>query len=105
MTFGCSIAPRNFRGMTHPAAITRARSVALGQGLPESQVVPTLIGKLDDPDPVVRLTAHQELRRRSGQDFGYLPWAPPNERGEAINKYRAWWEQRRTALAKTPRKP
>jgi hypothetical protein len=105
MAFGCSIAPRNFRGMTHPAAITRARSVALGQGLPESQVVPTLIGKLDDPDPVVRLTAHQELRRRSGQDFGYLPWAPSGERGQAIAKYRAWWDQRRAALARTPQKP
>lgn len=92
--------------MTHPAAITRARSVALGRGLPEQQVIPALIGKLDDPDPVVRLTAHQELRSRSGQDFGYLPWAPAEERAAAVNQYRAWWEQRqRAALARTPQKP
>lgn len=106
LALGCSIGPRNFRGMTHPAAINRARSVSLGQGLPESQVIPALIGKLDDPDPVVRLTAHQELRRRSGQDFGYLPWAPANERAAAVNQYRAWWQQRQRApLARSPQKP
>lgn len=105
LTFGCSIAPRNFRGMTHPAAITRARSVGLGQGLPENQVIPTLIGKLDDPDPVVRLSAHEELRRRSGQDFGYLPWAPPEERTKSVTQWRAWWERRRGSLARSPQNP
>ncbi|WP_406697098.1 hypothetical protein V5E97_39555 [Singulisphaera sp. Ch08] len=105
MTFGCSIAPRNFRGMTHPAAITRARSVGLGNGLPESQVVPTLIRELNDPDPVVRLSAHEELRRRSGQDFGYLPWAPPEERAKSITQWQAWWEHRRAGLARLPHKP
>lgn len=105
MACGCSIAPRNFRGMTHPAAITRARSVGLGRGLPDSQVIPTLIAKLDDPDPVVRLSSHEELRRRSGKDFGYLPWAPPEERAKSIAQWRGWWEQRQGSLARTPQKP
>ena len=35
----------------------------------------TLVGRLADNDPVVRLTAHEELRRRTGLDFGYVPWA------------------------------
>jgi len=91
---GCGITPRNFRGMTHPAAITRARAATLGRGLPEAQVIPTLIDRLNDPDPVVRLSSHEELRRRSGQDFGYVPWVPPEERAEAVQKWRGWWEQR-----------
>ena len=39
--------------------------------------VPALIGRLEDADPVVRLAAHEELRRRTGRDFGFVPWAEP----------------------------
>jgi hypothetical protein len=96
---GCGIAPRNFRSLTHPAPIVRARSVAFGQGLPESKVVPALIERLDDPDPVVRLSAHEELRKQTGQDFGYVPWAPPAERAHAVDHWRGWWERRKAGLA------
>jgi hypothetical protein len=99
LVLGCGIAPRNFRSLTHPAPIVRARSVAFGEGLPESQVVPALIDRLDDPDPVVRLTAHEELRRRTGQNFGYVPWAPAPERTHAVQSWRAWWQQRQAGTA------
>lgn len=102
---GCGIAPRSFRSLTHPAPIVRARSVAYGDGLPESKVVPALIERLNDPDPVVRMTAHEELRRRTGQDFGYLPWVAASERSRSIERWRAWWAQRQGALARTRQNP
>ena len=44
----------------------RARAVGLGRREPDSQVVPALVARLDDEDPVVRLAANEELRQRHG---------------------------------------
>lgn len=99
---GCTIAPRDFfRSNDDPAPVVRARSLGLGRGLPEEYVIPTLIAKLHDPDAVVRMTAHEELRRRTGQDFGYAPWADPTERAPAVNAWNRWWQGRRVELART----
>lgn len=102
---GCSIAPRTFQGLTHPAPIVRARAVGLGNELPEWQVIPPLIDHLDDPDAVVRLSAHEELRKRTGQDFGYVPWADAAERAPAVARWRGWWNNRKATLAKSGRIP
>ncbi len=88
--WGCGLAPHSFRKIHHPAPLVRARSVGLGDREPDSQVVPALIGRLDDEDPVVRMAAHEELRRRTGQDFGYVAWATPEERAQAVGRWRSW---------------
>jgi hypothetical protein len=36
------------------------------------------------------MAAHEELRSRTGQDFGYVPWASPAERASAIDRWHAW---------------
>jgi hypothetical protein len=102
---GCSIAPKSFRALTHPAPIVRARAVGLGDELPEAQVVPALLARLDDPDAVVRLSAHEELRKRFGQDFGYIPWADTSERAAAVARWKGWWAGRKATLAKSGRMP
>jgi HEAT repeat protein len=102
---GCSIAPKSFRNLAHPAPIVRARAVGLGNGLPDSQVVPALIEHLDDPDAVVRLSAHEELRKRTGQNFGFVPWADNAERAPAVTRWRDWWNRRKAPLAKSGRIP
>jgi hypothetical protein len=56
-------------------------------------VVPALVDRLADSDPVVRLAAYEELRRRTGRDFGYVPWASPEERAVAIDRWRTWTRQ------------
>src|SRR5207245_4594343 len=43
-----------------------------------------------DEDPVVRLAANEELRQRTGRDFGYVPWATAEERAAAIARWRSW---------------
>jgi hypothetical protein len=102
---GCSIAPKTFQSLTHPAAIVRARAVGLGQELPEWQVIPPLIERLNDPDAVVRLSAHEELRKRTGQDFGFVPWTDSAERAPAVARWRDWWESRKPTLARSGRIP
>lgn len=91
MASGCTIAPRSFREVDDPAPLVRARAVGLGRGLPSDMVVPSLISKLDDPDSVVRMTAHEQLKQRTGQDFGYVAWGGPEDRAAAVAQWRTWW--------------
>jgi hypothetical protein len=87
---GCGLAPRNFRKMQHPAPLVRARAVSLGRHQPDSAVLPALVKGLGDNDPVVRLAAHEELKSRTGRDFGYQPWGTSDERATALARWRAW---------------
>lgn len=89
---GCSLGPRQFRDVNDPAPLVRARAAGLSEERPRAEYVPELIHRLSDPDAVVRLSAHEELRRRTGQDFGYRPWDDVTEREAAINQWRGWWE-------------
>lgn len=91
---GCSLAPKSFKGIRNPAPLVRARAIPLGRGLPDNTVVPSLLRSLDDDDQVVRLAAFSELKKRSGQDFGYVPYAEPAERAPAVARWRAWWAAR-----------
>ncbi len=90
MAAGCASGPHRFGKIDSPAPLTRARAVSLGDHKPDSQVVPALVGRLNDPDPVVRLAANEELKKRTGQDFGFVPWAPGDEREGAVTRWRRW---------------
>jgi HEAT repeat protein len=97
---GCSFAPKHFGGIDDPAPITRARSVSLGSKLPQQQVVPALIDRLEDKDPVVRIAAHEELKKGTGRTFGFIPWAGETERASAVSRWRSWWKERQAALVR-----
>ena len=92
-SWGCAHGPRQFENIEATAPLVRARAVGLSAKRPDSEVLPALLTRLGDSDPVVRLAAHEELRKRTGQDFGYLPWASPEERSPAIERWRAWMSQ------------
>ena len=87
---GCAHGPRSFRKVDNPAPLVRARAVGLARRQADSRVMPALVERLSDSDPVVRLAAHEELRKRTGQDFGYVPWASPEERAGATERWRAF---------------
>lgn len=95
---GCSLAPKGFKGIKKPEPLVRARAIPLGRKLPEHKVVPGLLNSLDDRDAVVRLAASEELKSRSGQDFGYVPYAEPEDRAPAASRWRAWWAARQANL-------
>jgi hypothetical protein len=92
---GCgSLTPRNFRALNNPAPVVRAGAVGLGDGQPDSVAIPAWIASLDDKDAVVRMNANNSLKARTGQDFGFIPWAEPEERAPAVAKWKAWWSPR-----------
>ena len=96
---GCSLAPKSFRDMIHPAPIVRARAVGLDDKQPEWVAVPAMIGRLNDSSDVVRMTANDGLKERTHRDFGFVPWAPAEERAKAVDRWKAWWEERRAQAA------
>jgi hypothetical protein len=96
---GCSLAPKSFRDMIHPAPIVRARALGLDEKQPEWVAVPAMIERLNDPDKVVRMAANDGLKERTRRDFGFVAWAPPEERAKAIGRWKVWWEDRRKQAA------
>ena len=102
---GCSLGPKGFFDVRNPAPLVRARASVMGRRLPDAAAIPPLIDRLDDPDGVVRLTAHEELRRRTGMDFGYVPWGDPLERGRAVMRWRSWWSGASVGLAGNRQSP
>ena len=88
--WGCGLMSRHFPKMQNPTPVDRARAIGRDDRQPNVQVVPALVARLEDPDPVIRLAAHEELRRRTGRDFGFIPWASPEDRAAAIKRWRDW---------------
>jgi hypothetical protein len=88
--WGCGLVPRHFPRMRSPEPVARARAIEQSERGPSARVVPALVGHLEDPDPVVRLAAHEELRKRTGRDFGFVPWASGEDRAAAIGRWRSW---------------
>ena len=41
----------------------------------------------------IRLSASEELRRLTGEHFGYVFDMPRRERDEAHERWRTWWRQ------------
>jgi hypothetical protein len=98
---GCGgITHRSLSGFTHPSGVVRARAVSQGEGRNEARLIPALIERLNDPDPVVQLTANEELKRVTGRDFGFANWLDADERSAAVARWRAWWEQLRDGVGK-----
>jgi hypothetical protein len=90
---GCAHGPRDVRKVRSTTPLARARAVGRVNGQSDSQLMRTLVGRLADNDPVVRLAAHEELRKRTGFDFGYVPWASDEDRALPMQRWRAWVEQ------------
>ncbi|HEX3450797.1 MAG TPA: hypothetical protein VHS97_21265 [Isosphaeraceae bacterium] len=90
---GCAHGTRDVRKVRTATPLARARAVGRPNGRSDSGVMRTLVTRLGDVDPVVRLAAHEELRKRTGVDFGYVPWASEEERALPMERWRAWVEQ------------
>ncbi len=104
-SWGCAHGPRSFRKVEDPAPMVRARAIGLGAHEQDSRVLPALVARLSDSDPVVRLVAHEELRKRTGCDFGYVPWSGPEERAVAVERWRDWVDRKNGRAVASPLPP
>jgi len=56
--------------------------------------LPTLIGGLEDPDPLVRARSILVLYERTNETLDYKADDPPGERAAAVARWRAWLARR-----------
>ncbi len=88
--WGCGLTPLSHRKVQLPPASVRARTLSGSPGGPAPAKGIELVARLSDSDPVVRMAAHEELRRRTGQDFGYVAWGSPEERAAAAERWKSY---------------
>ena len=102
---GCGTMPKPKLAWNDKAWINRARAISSTERMPDSRGIPALIGRLDDKDEVVRMTANEELKERTGLDFGFMPWEDSPARARAVTRWKKWWEVQKAGLVKTARLP
>jgi hypothetical protein len=66
------------------------------------RIVEPLLVRMDATDPETRAAAFELLQRAAGQDFGYLPNAPPEEREGAVVEWQTWWMTSKDRLVYDP---
>lgn len=64
----------------------------------DMSAVPGLIELLDSSDPAERLVAIGALRSITGLDHGYRIADPPAIRGQAVDRWVVWWNEKEGSL-------
>src|SRR6185503_7605573 len=90
-----ALAPGGFRWQDDPPPPLAALELITLKGLSQMPV-PMLIDALDSEDAYQREVAGQELRLRTGQDFGYRPDLSPERRARVIAEWKKWWAENGT---------
>jgi hypothetical protein len=75
----------------HSSSFIRARALDVLTALDETWVVPILIDRLTDSEPLLTQRAAEGLRRITGKSFPFDPKGTSAERGAALVAWRAWW--------------
>jgi hypothetical protein len=77
--------------LQHEDPRVRATAIRMAMETRNSRAVPFLIDRLSDTEPQVRMFAGSALKTMTDQDFGWKPYEPPDQRRDAIRKWRHWW--------------
>ncbi len=80
-------------GFDSPDPAMRLRAIAEAGERRDTSAVPDLIEQLESTDPGARLLAIRALERITGETLGYDYAAPLWARGEAVDRWRRWYEQ------------
>jgi len=60
----------------------------------DRKAVPYLVERLSDAESDVRFFAYISLQKITGQTMGYRYYDPPQERAEAVQRWRQWLKDR-----------
>ena len=85
------VVPDLLRQLESVSALARMQAVASLTRFGDKRLVPHLIKALRDPEKVVRDRAIQGLRKLTGEGFGFLADASPQNREEAVQLWERWW--------------
>ncbi len=83
--------------LTHRDPQIRLQAVVQVTEAGDPASVPDLLRRLDDDDDAVRYYAHIGVKRLTGQDLGFRPYAARAERAAAVRRWWTWYEQHSAA--------
>jgi len=88
---GCASPPEGFDSPNPGARLDAIADAAADQ---DRTAIKDLITSLDSDDPAVRMIAILTLERLTSETHGYDFAAPEWERGEAVERWAAWYRER-----------
>ncbi|KPK83592.1 MAG: hypothetical protein AMJ81_07860 [Phycisphaerae bacterium SM23_33] len=88
-----SLAP----GLQSEDASERIRASVQAGSQHDVRAVPLLVERLEDNSADARLFAIRALEKITGQTLGYRYYAPPEQRAEAVGRWREWVKTQRPA--------
>lgn len=91
--WGC--APRGAISLDSSDPQARVQALTRVWSSPAESDIPALIEALGSADPAQRMMAIHTLERITGETLGYRHYDEAWRRREAIERWRAWWTQRR----------
>jgi HEAT repeats len=83
---GCS-APPSAGGFDSPDPAAKLYAIRRAGKERNRAAIPDLVQQLQSDDPAVRMFAIAALEKITGQRLGYNPYAPPDERDGAVEKW------------------
>lgn len=83
-----------------PSGMIPAMKIAVDQH--DLSVVPDLVKYLENDDPAVRFYAIEALKKLTGQDLGYVYYAPADQRMEAVERWQQWLKNQAKASSTQP---
>ena len=84
----------------HESDLVRTAVFSVFQSAGDDRVIEASIDALGDTNEYVRDYAQRTLKRVTGEDFGYKPFASPRRRENAVEKWRKWWKKEQAELEK-----
>jgi len=87
---GCA-SPEMGEGFDATDGSSRIRAITVVARTNDTPNLPKVADALNDNAPAVRVAAIATLRQMTGTDLGYNPWASPQDRQDAPQKYKAYF--------------
>ena len=78
------------RDLVHRDPLVRVEATVRAEREGRRDLVAYLVENLSHEDANVRMVSGVALRRLTGEDFGFLPYATPHARAEAVDRWRQW---------------
>lgn len=93
---GCSFGPKPSsnpeENLEFPDNLVRARAITYIAEHKKTKHIKNLIDLLKDKDVNIRMLSNKALELITGESFGFVAYAPEQERDETIEEWLNWWE-------------
>ena len=77
--------------LTHRDPLVRIRALVVAERDGRHDLIPLLFDNLAHEEGGVRMLASTALRKLTGSDFDFKPYANLGDRAKVIDRWRAWW--------------